>query len=69
MLERLKDKDGKKIGLHRMASIPTLFAHPASAEHILHFLKHTQVARRPADAYHEERQDLRYDHAGWEVEE
>ena len=45
-MEAERDEDGNPDGLHRAASIPTLFAHPKAAKHVLQFLRNTEVGRR-----------------------
>ena len=41
-----KDEEGNPDGLHRDASIPTLFAHPKATKHIMGFSRRTEVGRR-----------------------
>ena len=64
-MEAEVDDEGKPDGLHRDASIPTLFAHAKAAHHILKFLRNTEVGRRVDEKKREAEKEARSELWGW----
>ena len=60
-----KDEEGNPDGLHRNASIPTLFAHPKATKHIIEFLRHTEVGRRVDEKQREDTKERRGEEWRW----
>jgi hypothetical protein len=65
-LGKEKDEDGNLDGLHKNASIPTLFAHPKAAGYIITFLKNTEVGRRTGDEQREQEREELAEDWGWQ---
>jgi ribonuclease HI len=67
-LGKEKDEDGNLDGLHKNASIPTLFAHPKAAGYIMDFLRTTEVGRRVGESWREQNREEQADLWGWQGE-
>ena len=54
-----KDEEGNPDGLHRNASISTLFGHPKATKYIMEFLRNTEVGRRVDEKRREDMREKR----------
>ena len=64
-MEAEVDDKGKPDGLHKDASILTLFAHAKAAHHILKFLRNTEVGRRVDEKQRELEREARSELWSW----